>query len=259
MLGRTLTVTVVAVCAAAVCLPLWASTSLAPVEAAAAFTGIEADKWAAVDCPRSCVAVLQTSGVGCPTVRVYVDTRHRRVCAVYYVDRAWTGTCPATDEGRAGAERVAVEYALRLAPEFATSAAFDLAIPVPSADSCRAYVFTWREKRGDAYTGTTLTVSVTATEYEVRSGFIRLPPPGPLPEPRVPKAAACELAAGAARRLNISEAAIGEAELVLSHPCAPDEGPAWLVEVRSPDWHTPELVCIDAVTGAVLIPDLTER
>jgi hypothetical protein len=115
-----------------------------PLDVAVEYTGIEASKWTSVGSVRPHVDALRSNEGDGHGVLLHVDTRHDRLCAIYFLNRAYGTPCAATAEGEARARGVAREWGLRLAPEYTRAPGFDTATPVPSPDDCIAYLFTWR-------------------------------------------------------------------------------------------------------------------
>jgi hypothetical protein len=183
-----------------------------------------------------------------------VDLDRTRVSAVYYLSRLDSAPVAASGEGLDSARQAARRYAMRICPELGARVVFASEVPVPNRRAATGYLFLWRERSGEAYTGKTLTIRVAASTGRVQSASLWLPRRGPLPRPRVGAEAAVSLARKAARALTGDAVEVLSASLVLSHPAAPQEGPVWLVEVRPPGGTWTDMVCIDACNASVIYP-----
>jgi hypothetical protein len=190
---------------------------------------------------------------GKTSVVVGVNRELARVVRVQYLGlgrAVAAGSQP--DMQQAGASAIAA--ALRLWPELGQQFVFDSATPVPSIEQCRSYEFWWRERKGTAYTGKAVAVSVTPYTHAIRSVCVELPPKGPLPEVTIAEGMARERAEKAFAPFYTSPFKVLAAELLLSDPMAPKAGPTWHVKVQNLEAGWKDTVVIDAHDGHIIYP-----
>jgi len=229
-----------------------------PEKLAASFLSIPQEQLQRLASHRPRQANLLAVQQGRPALRITVDLEHQRVSAVYYLSRLDPRPVPVSDDALGSSRRSARQYAARFCPELNAPLEFDTEMPVPNVKQCNSYLFMWQERAGTAYTGKVLTIRVAPATYEIQSALLRLPPKGPLREPRITEETAIAMAHQASRILTDEQVTIIAARLVLSHVAAPDEGPAWLVDIRPVSGRWRDVICIDAHNGRLIYPQSSD-
>lgn len=132
-----------------------------------------------------------------------------------------------------------------------------------------AYMFNWKEMRGEASTGTSVSVSIAAGTGEVCSYSARLAPRDDPPEPRLTRAEAQERIEAMLKANNPPpiRVEVEDLDLVLSSALHPQGGPVWIADWRrwasAPEGYEGQtwngeipvlggIIVLDALTGEVL-------
>ncbi len=224
---------------------------LTTTEIAATFLGVPESDLTAAPGPSSSQEEFSTHMPDAQEVRIVVDRERLRVIGLYHPgsidDRASEVTEAQIEEAL---HRVA-GLSQRLLPELTEQVHFD-ARAVPDTGHCRLILFVWRERQGEAYTGRMMTATVNPRNGAIQSASVHLPPLGPLPEPRLGRTQAAEIARQAACQRVHKELEVTDCELVLSHVAAPLQGPVWLIRVQEPRTTWKDLVIVDACDGQVI-------
>lgn len=251
--GRTTLSSATCCLAALWILALACHAAPSPEAVAAQFTGVPPERWVRRLSVFDHVAELEAFQDETGRIGASVDMRHQRLCGLYYWDRL---DPPRDEKARhtvAEGRTVAEKHARLLAPEFAAQPRFEDDQSDPEIKARNAFFFMWCERQGEAYTGKVLVISIAVPTLQLVCAQLRLPPPWPVPKPRVSKTTAVAALERELSSLGEAKPLVQKCDLVLSQECAPKEGPVWRFEVRYPNGHE-DLLFLDAVSARLLPP-----